>query len=181
MNYDCILTDPPWPVENNRGTKAGIPGKAYATMDLREIAAKLENIATALPLHGFICLVAPWEYATWSWDFLFGSETFLTKRKPAVWDKCNPGLGYGFRRGFEMIMLWTGPKWKPRSSLPGVLPVPRGHDRYATSKPILLWTYILEAFAAPGWTVYDPFAGGGSVGDAARLLGIEPILEDVST
>ena len=147
-------------------------------MTLPAIKEKLEAAVDNLPSRGFVALIAPWEFAVWAWEELFAG---LLRRKPAVWDKCNPGLGYGFRRGFEMIMLWTGPEWKPRSSLPGVLPVPRGHDRYATSKPILLWTYILEAFAAPGWTVYDPFAGGGSVGEAARLLGMEPILGDVAT
>jgi len=144
-------------------------------MTIEAILEKLMDLAYQMPKHGFMVLIAP--------------DTFrvpleqdigpLKRRRPAVWWKCNPGMGYGFRRSFEDIHLYTNEAWKPRTSLPGVIPVPRGHDRYATSKPTLLWHYILEAFAQPGWTILDPFGGGGSVGDAATILGMEVMLEDL--
>ncbi len=106
-------------------------------------------------------------------------ETRVMPGAPRLLYKVSGGMGYGLKRDFEDIHYWTGVDWKPRTSIGGVLPVPRGHDRYCTSKPALLWHYLLEAFADPKWTVYDPFSGGGSVGEAAELHGMTIILEGI--
>lgn len=173
--YDCILTDPPWPVTTNRGTSTGRPGQAYPTMDVNQILAKLEIAAGFIPSYGFMVVIAPDLFRT----PLYCNIAHLERRRPGVWWKVTAGMGYGMKRDFEDIHYWTGPDWKPRTNICGVLPVPRGHDRYCTGKPALLWHYLLEAFAHPGWIVFDPFAGGGSVAEAAHLLKMDSILEDL--
>lgn len=172
MKYDCIATDPPWPVKTGRGTKSGRPGVDYPTMDIDSIVSVLESLAFRVKSHGLLIVIGPDSFRT-PLDRDFGK---LRRRRPGVWWKCNGGMGYGLKRDFEDIHYWTGDEWKPRTSIPGVIPSPRGHDRYATSKPITLWTHLLEAFCHEGWTVYDPFAGGGSVGDAARILDMVSVM-----
>lgn len=174
-SYDCILTDPPWPVTTNRGTSSGRPGVAYPTMSVEDVLVKLEIAAAIIPSYGFMVVMAPDLFRT----PLDRPIAHLERRRPGVWWKTSAGMGYGMKRDFEDIHYWTGPNWSPRTNICGVLPVPRGHDRYCTAKPALLWHYLLEAFARPGWVVYDPFAGGGSVREAAELLGMEAILEDL--
>jgi len=175
-DYNCVCTDPPWPVKTNRGTKSGRPGTAYKTMELEEIIPLLEKIALNVPDDGFMIIIAPDLFRTpLERDF-----HHLKRRRPGIWWKVTAGMGYGLKRDFEDIHYFTGPKWKPNTNICGVLPVPRGHDRYATSKPALLWHYLLEAFAKPGWVVYDPFAGGGSIKDATQVLGMEVIMEDIN-
>lgn len=175
MTYDCICTDPPWPVVTNRGTSTGRPGVAYPTMDVSQIIDKLEMAAQQIPRYGFMVVIAPDSFRTPLDRDLGGLE----RRRPGVWWKVTGGMGYGLKRDFEDIHYWTGPDWSPRTNICGVLPVPRGHDRYCTGKPALLWHYLLEAFAQPGWVVYDPFAGGGAVREAAALLGLTSIVEDL--
>jgi len=56
----------------------------------------------------------------------------------------------------------------------------RGKERtgYPTQKPLGLVTRILQAHARQGDLVLDPFAGSGTVGEAAARLGLDWILID---
>ena len=174
MSYDCICTDPPWHCCTGRGAD-GRPGVQFPTLTTDEIIETLSELSTQLPRYGFMVIIAPDTYRVpLERDF-----PPLIRKRPGIWWKVNHGMGYGFRRSYEDLHLHVGVDWKPRTSLPGVIPAPKGHNRYSTSKPTLLWHYVLEAFAHPGWVVYDPFAGGGSVRDAATILEMESVLEDL--
>jgi site-specific DNA-methyltransferase (adenine-specific) len=45
------------------------------------------------------------------------------------------------------------------------------HGRHPTQKPLALLERVLEASAAPGDLVLDPFCGSGTTGVAARQAG----------
>ena len=54
-----------------------------------------------------------------------------------------------------------------------VIPVPKPKERYGhmTAKPVKLLRHLIRIFSAPGSLVFDPFAGSGSTGEAAKLEG----------
>jgi site-specific DNA-methyltransferase (adenine-specific) len=52
----------------------------------------------------------------------------------------------------------------------------RAGSKHPTIKPIALMKYLIQLVTPPGGTVLDPFAGSGSTGIAAALVGRNPIL-----
>lgn len=50
---------------------------------------------------------------------------------------------------------------------------PRARHGHMTAKPVDLLRHLIRIFSAPGAMVFDPFAGSGSAGVAARLEGRE--------
>ena len=61
-----------------------------------------------------------------------------------------------------------------------VSPTGREKTGYATQKPLGVLRRIVAASSAPGDWVLDPFAGSGTTGAAARLLGRRFVLVDAN-
>lgn len=95
-----------------------------------------------------------------------------------IWDKVTNGMGYHYRRRYEMIVFaWRearegiGSKQKCQRKLhdlgkPDVFRYPRVTGRYPTQKPAPLVTELVTQSARVGDTLFDPFAGSGVLGEA---------------
>ena len=101
--------------------------------------------------------------AGWSW------------RGVLAWDKksARPQPGR-FRQQCEFLVFASKGRFaaRARGCLPGVYahPVVATQKVHLTSKPVALIEELL-AITAPGDTILDPFAGGGSVGEACITTG----------
>jgi len=100
-----------------------------------------------------------------------------------VWDKGGLGMGWRYRRNYEMVMVAhrRGGKLKWEWSESGLETanvirigkiIPRA-DQHPTPKPVELVRHFLWLHTAPGDVVLDPFAGAGSTGVACAETGRE--------
>lgn len=100
-----------------------------------------------------------------------------------VWDKGGLGMGWRYRRNYEMVMIAHRRggklKWETESSGPDTANVVRigkiipSADEHPTPKPVELIEHFLRLHTRPGDLVLDPFAGGGTTGVACVRLGRE--------
>jgi site-specific DNA-methyltransferase (adenine-specific) len=99
-----------------------------------------------------------------------------------VWDKGGLGLGWRYRRNYELVLVthlragklrwpWKG-KGVETANIVRVKRVPhRSANRHPTEKPVDLVKHFLQLHTSPGDIVLDPFAGSGSTGVACLLTG----------
>ena len=92
-----------------------------------------------------------------------------------VWDKLSMGMGNYFRRQHEFILFAAnGRRSINRRDITDVWRIRRLHrKKYPTQKPVALFQRMIEASAAPGYIVCDPFLGSGSSAVAAVSAGCD--------
>jgi site-specific DNA-methyltransferase (adenine-specific) len=89
-----------------------------------------------------------------------------------VWDKTHMGLGTGFRARHELIMHMTAgsPEYHDKGTA-NVLQCNRvtaAEREHQTQKPVDLIAQLCRVVCPPGGTILDPFAGSGTLAEAAR-------------
>jgi len=114
------------------------------------------------------------QFARWS---LWLDEAIGFKQA-VVWDKGGLGMGWHYRRNYELILVAEKPgaagKWYGGRSqanvvrLPGIKP---SEDDHPTPKPETLMGLFVELHSTAGDLVLDPFAGGGTTLVAAKARG----------
>jgi site-specific DNA-methyltransferase (adenine-specific) len=88
-----------------------------------------------------------------------------------VWDKQKIGMGYHYRRRYEVILFFEKGKRKLSDlGVPDVITCPRVVNGYPTEKPVAVSEMLIGQSSSPGDVVADPFMGSGSVGEAALKL-----------
>lgn len=90
-----------------------------------------------------------------------------------VWDKTHMGLGTGFRARHELIMHMTAgsPEYHDKGTA-NVLQCRRvtaDEREHQTQKPVDLIAQLCRVVCPPGGTILDPFAGSGTLAEAARM------------
>ena len=90
-----------------------------------------------------------------------------------TWDKGHMGLGNGFRARHEQILHFTAgsPKYYDKGTA-NVLTCKRvsADDReHQTQKPVELIAQLCRVVCPPDGVVLDPFAGSGTLAEAARM------------
>jgi len=106
-------------------------------------------------------------------------------RGTLVWDKLSQGQGTIAVRSRHETILWftaPGPMVRGPRTIGTVIPAKRvlpARRRHPCEKPVDLLAPLIEALVPEGGTVVDPFAGSGSLGDAARATGRVAWLSDV--
>lgn len=103
-----------------------------------------------------------------------------------VWDKVNPGLGWRYRRQYEMIMVShkTGSKmaWQAEDkAFPNIIRIASTYTKariHPNEKPVSLPARFIRYHTNRGDTVLDPFMGSGTTlracKDEGRIgIGIE--------
>lgn len=94
-----------------------------------------------------------------------------------IWDKSNPGLGWRYRRQYEMVMIAhrTGGRlrWANNSiAVPNIMQqVPSRERAHPNEKPLELVSRFLSLHSMDGDTILDPFMGSGTTLRAAKDLG----------
>jgi len=114
---------------------------------------------------------------------------FKVQRWPLIWIKThaciNQGAAYNFTKNFEVAMVCRMPGatlLSPQSSSFWM----GGNDDTRTLlghpfvKPLKLWSWIMNAIALKGQTIYDPFAGVGSSTLAAINEGFKPLTSEIN-
>jgi site-specific DNA-methyltransferase (adenine-specific) len=209
QSVDMIFTDPPYGHKNNDGDlisnieKAlGQGGKHAPRPILSDDSESAHSLATVLFAeskrllrHGGCCCCCcccggggpdP-QFARWS----LMMDEHLAFKQMIVWDKGRMGLGWHYRRSYEVVLVGQRDKgkckWHDRTRRienvirPGdhgikkIIPTKQMHP---TAKPWRLAAHFIGLHSQPGDTVLDPFTGGGSTLEAAtrlerRFIGVE--------
>ena len=194
---DFIFTDPPYGHNNNNGDLAhrreaalGVLPPGAAAPEGRPIANDgpeandlvrwFYGEANRLLSPGCCCCCCcggggpdP-QFARWS---LWLDEAIGFKQM-VVWDKGGLGMGWHYRRNYEVVLVaekpgaacrWYGGNDTPNVvRFPGIKPTAADHP---TPKPVALAHFFIQLHSQPGDIVVDPFAGGGTTLRAAKDLG----------
>lgn len=185
---DAVLTDPPYCSCNKNGrgltkyyeesTAAKMPPILCDDMSAHALILQTRlwmQLATSIMNPGgyFFCFSDFRQLATFT-DLM--EQSGIQHRGVIVWDKGNarPQKG-GFTQSTEFI-TW-GTKGKPMSTaiLPGlyrIAPYPQKQRLHPAEKPVELLKNLLKMLPA-GATVFDPFMGSGSTGQAALESGMD--------
>jgi DNA modification methylase len=169
---DLILTDPPYcsggfqesgKSQGSVGTNVAHKQIANDRLSTRGYIALVKAAISAAPA-AYVYVFTDWRMWVYLFDVVESSGYGV--RSMIVWDKSSPGMGHGWRSQHELIM-WgaktTPPIDKYAAGQGNVIQAARtGNPLHTTQKPVDLLVRLLDAtpFAA---TVYDPFAGSGSI------------------
>ena len=101
-------------------------------------------------------------------------------KQAVVWDKGPIGLGWHYRRSYEMVLIGEKPggkcRWFDETSkveniirhIPKIIPTASDHP---TPKPVGLPAHFIALHSRPGEMILDPFMGAGVTLVAAKSLG----------
>lgn len=118
------------------------------------------------------------QFARWSLEMDRPPFAFF---HAVVWDKGGLGMGWRYRRNYELVLVahrrggklawaWEGTGLETANvvRLGKILPASSQHP---TAKPVELVEHFLRLHTQPGDIVLDPFAGAGTTGVACKRLG----------
>jgi len=187
-SVNCIITDPPFGVDNQSNMAKTEAGKKYARKiandESPEIAIEVfKNVMNSLlpkttpdcDLYIFTSYQVLADWMVMTDEFLAG---YGFKRKAVlVWEKDGPGMGdleCPWGMGSEFILFFQKGR-RPKSAKrrnavirgPQVRPSDLIHPH---EKPQWLLELLLKTSTNEGESVVDPFGGSGSLAIAARTL-----------
>ena len=114
------------------------------------------------------------QFARWS----LWLDELLGFKHAVVWDKGGLGMGWHYRRNYELVLVGEKPggpcKWNGGLTTSNVLRIggikPAASD-HPTPKPVALPRHFIRLHSDAGDTVLDPFMGSGTTLVAAKQLG----------
>lgn len=194
---DWIFTDPPYGHRNNDGdlahnreaalglTRKGVaPGEARPILndgpEANDLVRWMYGEANRLLKPGCCCCCCcggggpdP-QFARWS---LWLDEAIGFKHA-VVWDKGGLGMGWHYRRNYELVLIGQKPgaacPWYGGNDTPNVVRISGikpAADEHPTPKPVSLVCWFMRRHTKPGDLVLDPFSGGGTTLVAAQGMG----------
>lgn len=116
------------------------------------------------------------QFARWS----LWMDEVLNFKQMVVWDKGPMGMGWHYRRSYEVVLVAQRDagkcNWYDETDrienivrhIPKVIP---SKDDHPTPKPVALAEWFIQLHTRPGDLVLDTFNGGGSTALACRRLG----------
>ena len=114
------------------------------------------------------------QFARWS----LWMDDEIGFKQAVVWDKGGLGMGWHYRRNYEMVLVGEKPgaacKWYGGNSqanvvrIPGIKPTTEDHP---TPKPLRLFALFIGLHSQAGDLLLDPFMGAGTTLRAAKDLG----------
>lgn len=142
---------------------------------LRGVAVQAARVLTA---GGHLLVFADWRMVPMVAPAI--ESAGLRYRSQVVWDKGYIGCGAGFRPRHELVLHFTGraPVFFAKN-VGNVIAAPRVSPRarrHPCEKPAKLLADLVRLTVPPGGLVVDPFAGSGSLGEAAAALGRRALL-----
>jgi DNA modification methylase len=202
-SVDLVLTDPPYGHNNNNGDLAhrredalGIRRTTAADArpiandgpEANELVRWMFGEANRLLMPGCCCCCCcgggggpdP-QFARWS---LWLDEAIGFKQA-VVWDKGGLGMGWHYRRNYEMMLVGEKPgaacRWyggNQQANVVRINGIKPQEDDHPTPKPEALMALFLRLHSLEGHLVLDPFMGAGTTLAAAkrghrRAIGIE--------
>lgn len=182
-NVDLWITDPPYPFENQNGTKRfkHIDGQdlMYSRMEWKDLENIFDQMYQKTSAGGR-------SYIFCNRDGLFATKENLEKvgwkfRNLLVWDKKVMGMGYHWRNQAEYICYASkGAVKKYVKNQPNIFSFKKPTDKDAipainysptgiSPKPYQIWEKIMLAQLGEGEIVADPFSGSAPL-NAAILM-----------
>lgn len=202
-SIDFIFTDPPYGSNQNNGDlndrlarRSGKRLKSIANDGPQEADELVRWLFTAAhrvlkPGGALACCChgsgtkKSQQYARWT----LWLSSVLDFTSCTIWDKGPMGLGWHYRRSYEVILIAKKPgaklAWHDTSHRVeniirpgdyGIRKVPPSKKKHPTEKPRALAEHFIKLHTKPGEIVLDPFAGAGSTLAAAagrRAIGCE--------
>lgn len=206
-SVDVIWTDPPYGHNNNNGdlihrVEVAVPSRAKKgrlgmleearpiandSMDdmKRVVDGALTEAARVLRKDCCCCCCCcggGGPKPTFAWVANRMDEKGLSFFHAVVWDKGGLGMGWRYRRNYEMVMIAHRRggklKWETQSKgletanvvrLRKIIPTA---DEHPTPKPVALVAHFLRLHAKAGDLVLDPFMGAGTTGVACAQMGL---------
>ncbi len=189
-SVDMVWTDPPYGHSNHDGDfnarlneHRGIEGQPIANDDadsMREVVdAALSEAARTLKADCCCCCCCcgGGPRPTFAWLAQRMDRAGLEFFHSVIWDKSNPGLGWRYRRQYEMVMVAhrSGGKllWSDQDrAVPNIYKLLPPRDReHPNEKPHPLVEWFVENHSTEGQSILDPFMGSGTTGVACAKLG----------
>lgn len=183
-SVDLLLTDPPYgdatgygrgnrTIANNSSPLIGLLALAetFRIQRLNTNAYFFLDVKHLPIVERFVCQYTDYRIKDW-----------------LVWDKIHMGMGHGFRKRHELILVLEKGKPKYRNlGFANVVPCQRiNTDDHPHKKPMELLVKLIQQSTDAGATVLDPFMGSGSTAVATKscgrqFVGIECELKYVET
>lgn len=183
---DCIITDPPFGVDNQSNQAVTEAGKKYARKiandETPEIAVavfkKVMNVL--LPKTAADCDMYVFTSYQVLTDWLIMTDEFLgqhgfTRKAIIVWEKDGPGMGdlnCPWGMGAEFILFFQkGKRDKDVTRRNSVIHMPQLRPNeliHPHEKPVPLLEQFIKASTKQGEFIVDPFGGSGSLVRAAQ-------------
>ena len=186
---DCIITDPPFGVDNQSNQAVTAEGKAYARKIANDespevaIATFKRVMDVLLPKTKSDCdLYVFTSYQVLS-DWLTMTDEYLAthdfRRKAIIiWEKDGPGMGdteCPWGMGSEFVLFFQkGRRAKTGTRRNSVVKIPQvrpGALIHPHEKPLPLLELFINQSTLPGEFLVDPFGGSGSLVRAAERTG----------
>lgn len=184
----CIITDPPFGVDNQSNMAVTNEGKKYARKiandESPEVAiATFKKVMTSLlsrtadecDLYVFTSYQVLSDWLVMTDDFL--PKYGFTRKAVLVWEKDGPGMGdlnCPWGMGCEFILFFQkGPREKTAQRRNNVLHFPQLRPKeliHPHEKPLPLLEFLIMQSTVEGDFVVDPFGGSGSLVRAARRV-----------
>jgi adenine-specific DNA-methyltransferase len=185
---NCVITDPPYGIDNKSKMAKTAAGKAYARKipndESPEAAIKIfQNVMEVLlpktaenaDLYVFISHQVIKEWLVMCDDFLPSFGFF--RKAILIWEKDGPGLGdlISWGMGCEFILFFKKGR-RPisntrRNNVLHVPQIPPSHLIHPHEKPLPLLEELIRHSTVPGDFIVDPFGGSGSLARAAKRTG----------
>ncbi|ANA85817.1 DNA methylase [Gordonia phage Woes] len=187
-SVDCIITDPPFGVDNLSNMAVTEAGKKYATKiandESPEVAIKVfkDVMSVLLPKtkeHSDLYVFTSYQVLS-DWLVMldeFAPQFGFNRKAVLVWEKDGPGMGdlESWGQGHEFILYFKkgrAPRYAKRRN--GVLHIPQLRPNqliHPHEKPTALLEILIRHSTKEGAFLVDPFGGSGSLVRAARNCG----------
>jgi len=191
-SVDLVITDPPYGHKQNDGDLAsklrvfdGRPGNSRPIAndgpEANDFVRFLFEQSARLLSNGGCCCCCcgggggpdP-QFARWS----LWMDEFLDFKQMVIWDKGGLGLGWHYRRSYEVVLVGEKKgapcRWFGGDSQSNVIRIPKIIPRdyeHPTPKPEALMAKFIELHSRSGDLVLDPFCGSGPTLRVAKDLG----------
>ena len=166
-SVDMVVTDPPYLVNYRPRDGRSIAGDrdaAWLEPSFREMYRVLKPNTFLATFYG------------WPWVDRFMAAWRESGFRPVshlIW--CKPYSSYsGYTEGHHEVgyLLAKGSPPRPAKPISDVLPWEyTGNPLHPNQKPVCAIAPLIEAFSRAGDVILDPFAGSGTTGVAAKMLG----------
>lgn len=179
-SFDVILTDPPYGMGADEFGDSG--GMAEGAHGYKDSAVVLEDIMTVLAPQSFrIAKPQAHMYVFCDIDWFpklreqFSAAGWQVFRTPLIWYKRHgmraPLPEHGPQRKYETLLYAIKGKRTTLKMAGDVLDYPADTNiGHAAQKPVALFEDLLRRSVLPGNSVFDPFAGTGTIFVAAHNL-----------
>jgi site-specific DNA-methyltransferase (adenine-specific) len=170
---DHVISDPPYSEQTHDGARGGAGDDAlieFPPIDAASLRGCLEAVA-----------VRRWCVATMDWKHIASLEICppigLRFVRFGLWIKPNgapqftgdrPAMGWEgvcIMHASETKLCWNG------GGRHGIWTINKVNTAHRTGKPLSLASSFVELFTDPGELILDPWMGGGTTLDAAKLSG----------